>query len=271
MMLIRLYKLLFVKPYILNSIKNDPKSLIKEFLLHGSPDYANKIFNIIDPEWNIASMIVKCNMEYWEDIIAKIKDKDIILLVGRTQGGKSTISNLLIGKKLTLIKNNAYSFSTKNINVEESNIKIGRGGSSETSLPNIYEHQGQLYVDCPGFGDTRGILSKIVNGLGIQHLVASAKSTKIVAIIPENDCKNKWDPLLGKKFVIKQLIIDLADFFVSPEDIKKMSVIISKAGKYTKGKNIQELIGLIKADYIRKKFLDSESQSRNIEDNDFSL
>ena len=106
---------------------------------------------------------------------------------------------------------------------------IGVNYCSETTAPNIYEYQGQTYVDCPGFGDARGFAESVSNGLGIQRVFEAAKSVRLIAVAAEIDYQNCRPTLSRHECWVKRLFIDLADFIVNLDDISKISFIISKA------------------------------------------
>ena len=215
-------------------------------------------------------------IQRWDAPVAEVKDKDIIVFIGRTQAGKSTIHNLVTGGKLKIAHNNKADPNRANIilgNNEDNDKRavIGVGYRSETSLPNIYEYQGQTYVDCPGFGDARGFVESVSNGLGIQKLLKSAKSVRLIAVAAEIDYQDRRPPLARHVYWVKRLFIDLADFIVNLDDISKISFIISKASPDITKTDILKSTKSIMDSYIKQKsFLFSYDGTEHMPiDNDY--
>ena len=215
-------------------------------------------------------------IQRWDAPVAEVKDKDIIVFIGRTQAGKSTIHNLVTGGKLKIAHNNKADPNRANIilgNNEDNDKRavIGVGYRSETSLPNIYEYQGQTYVDCPGFGDARGFAESVSNGLGIQRVFEAAKSVRLIAVAAEIDYQDRRPPLARHVYWVKRLFIDLADFIVNLDDISKISFIISKASPNITQADILESTKSIMDSYIQhRSFLFSYDGTEHMPiDNDY--
>ena len=215
-------------------------------------------------------------IQRWDAPVAEVKDKDIIVFIGRTQAGKSTIHNLVTGGKLKIAHNIRADPSLANIILDhnEDNDKraaIGIGFDSETSLPNIYEYLGQTYVDCPGFGDARGFAESVSNGLGIQRVFEAAKSVRLIAVAAEIDYQNRRPSLARHVYWAKRLFIDLADFIVNLDDISKISFIISKASPDITKTDILKSTKSIMDSYIKQKsFLFSYDGTEHMPiDNDY--
>lgn len=117
----------------------------------------------------------KVNKEKLNQILNLIKESDKILLesidksiviIGRTGSGKSTLVNYLVNINNLIVEvneNGDHVFALGNIS---NNIaKIGHTLTSETSLPNkiINFATNEVFWDCPGFGDTKGVLSDVLN------------------------------------------------------------------------------------------------------------
>ncbi|CAD8181448.1 unnamed protein product [Paramecium pentaurelia] len=106
-------------------------------------------------------------------------DMKILILVGVTGSGKSTIFNLLCGAKFKLIESED---GVEELDLEEtsSEFSVMKGGmKSVTKEPNYYfnEEYNHLLIDFPGFQDTNDILNwifkkedQIYKNLLEQHL-----------------------------------------------------------------------------------------------------
>lgn len=60
------------------------------------------------------------------------KDKDIVVLLGATGSGKSTLVNYLINKDMFVTKDEEFVLIDTN---DPAVMKIGNGGKSETLIP----------------------------------------------------------------------------------------------------------------------------------------
>lgn len=120
------------------------------------------------------------------DVIADVKqgvqylDKEIksgikyTILIGPTGAGKSTLTNVLTGRKIKMDKVN----QKKVFIVDgDSPIKIGHTNQSETMHPNI----AGAYIDCPGFGDTDPT-KELQNAIYIKKVFESSSQEKILIV-----------------------------------------------------------------------------------------
>src|SRR5688572_19718517 len=104
-----------------------------------------------------------------EEQSSNLKRQDnIVLIVGTTGVGKSTLVNYLNGIKLEcILTNRQWKVDLKD---QEQGLlggfKIGHStADSETIYPGIYSPSREdfSYIDCPGFGDSRGLKIEIGN------------------------------------------------------------------------------------------------------------
>lgn len=138
-------------------------------------------------------------------------DDRVVIVVGDTGSGKSTLVNCLAGAKLTAFKpSNTKKLAIELQVQEEHHAKIGHGGKSETFLPKKLkdESNGRVFWDLPGFEDTRGPKLDIPNTFYIDKIFSNAKEMKVLAVIDESAITG---PRRGQSF--KELIVRLSSMF----------------------------------------------------------
>mmetsp|Transcript_30589 Transcript_30589/g.76997 ORF Transcript_30589/g.76997 Transcript_30589/m.76997 type:complete len:326 (-) Transcript_30589:1223-2200(-) len=123
-----------------------------------------------------------------------LKFKDMVVLIGHTGAGKSTLANYLAGCSFRAVEGDAGDEvfivvpKSKGGNLDEM-TKIGHM-DSETFLPEIVSGPGNLIVcDCPGFLDLRGPEISIANAVNIKMSMASAASVRVIAMIDLDSLK----------------------------------------------------------------------------------
>jgi len=108
-----------------------------------------------------------------------IKDHEMIVLLGNTGAGKSTLINVLCGKKVIEINGR---FEVED-GEENSVAKIGHGSTSETLFPDLIEGDGnQIFCDCPGFFDTRGIEPNLGNAVSLYEAFKGAGKIRMIVL-----------------------------------------------------------------------------------------
>jgi len=119
----------------------------------------------------------------------ELRGKDMVLFVGNTGAGKSTLITYLLGGKLKLEEN----LGGEGCFVSEGDTKcypkIGRGlGTSETVFAQgfpIEEGSTTVLCDLPGFNDTRGGEHVLCTNLTLDQAISQARSIRsIVLTIP---------------------------------------------------------------------------------------
>ena len=106
----------------------------------------------------------------------------VFVLMGMTGAGKSTLINMLIGKKVKVITvNEKRMFELE----DNTGAVIGNTYNAETAFPTVFEDtvHGIKYCDCPGFLDTKGVEHDIANAIYIKHLFHRIKRVKILLVI----------------------------------------------------------------------------------------
>lgn len=164
-----------------------------------------------------------------DPIIKKAQDKNLILVLGDTGAGKSTVINYLLGYKMknvlneeTLI-NEASPFrkcddgsyepipkkadGTYDISPEVFAMPGETIGSSTTLFPNILRADGQklfpqilavseegsesYYCDCPGFSDNRGEIYKVCASVLTESVVRVARNVKVMVVVDDKSMQTK--------------------------------------------------------------------------------
>lgn len=113
----------------------------------------------------------------------EIHGKDLIMVLGNTRSGKSTLVNYLLGTPLMGVQSGRMEFRIKKKG-ESNGPSIGQGSLSHTTIPQVYRVPGQenmAFVDPPGFEDNRGVVQDILNALCINQ-IKYARSIKFVLV-----------------------------------------------------------------------------------------
>jgi len=121
------------------------------------------------------------------------KEKEAVIVVGDTGEGKSTLINYIAQNNLYAEKKGyppKYIINTDN---QLGDIKIGNTSISETTVPNRWiDKDGVSYWDCPGFGDTKGVVQDVANGFYIKKLFDNIENVKVVVVVSEETIWSTW-------------------------------------------------------------------------------
>lgn len=123
--------------------------------------------------------IVKNHLKANPALLDSSKDKDIVVFLGNTGAGKSTLINYLSDKKLKVNDLDDIILDDPN---DPLAMAIGGGSVSETFLPAFAQVNGLLFYDLPGFKDTRGTAKSLVNACFIKHIIENARTAKLVFV-----------------------------------------------------------------------------------------
>jgi hypothetical protein len=158
----------------------------------------------------------------WDKIANQCKNKHLVIFLGKTNSGKSTLINYLAGKELLCDQEGDIVLENPN---DPLAAKIGCGDSSITSLPSILEaNPGFFYsnlflCDLPGFNDSRGIVINLINLGTIATVIKSSKSVRIVFVISHSDIDS------GRGRAFKDLM-ETAKGLMSRDDIRTSSCVV---------------------------------------------
>jgi ribosome biogenesis GTPase A len=103
----------------------------------------------------------------------------MVLIIGKTGSGKSTIINILADKKLFGKKESGNLI----IDTVDYVSKIVHGGTSGTDKPTFYIDKQYTYFDCPGFFDNKGEEQEIKTAFYINYLFRQAKRVKLLIVV----------------------------------------------------------------------------------------
>ena len=146
--------------------------------------------------------INKISSEYEKTLDKLIKPQSkIILLLGSTGSGKTTITTLLMNKQLNIKK--YRSKYGKEIVLDLPGSGIGHTNKSETQYPKIHAFGSDLVIcDCPGFEDTEGEEQEILHSLELWKLLQKShyqNKLKILIVASDENMKNEKGNYLQSK------------------------------------------------------------------------
>lgn len=117
----------------------------------------------------------------------QIINKHVIVYLGNTRSGKSTLVNYLIGTPLIAFEDRHPIYKIKKVNDDDEGPQIGQGSLSTTATPEVYQVPDfGVIVDAPGFDDNRSLTHDIINALYINQ-IKHAKTIKFVLVSDIND------------------------------------------------------------------------------------
>mmetsp|Transcript_28261 Transcript_28261/g.65453 ORF Transcript_28261/g.65453 Transcript_28261/m.65453 type:complete len:782 (-) Transcript_28261:1163-3508(-) len=140
-------------------------------------------------------------IDYGHRNAQKVRGRDIVMFLGNTGAGKSTLINYLMGCEMALERPDNPILDPRVIvkphshggNCSKNFTKIGHDiMTSETFMPKVIlntENDGQFYVDCPGFLDSRGEEISLANTVNNRAIMQNAASMKVVALVDFSSLK----------------------------------------------------------------------------------
>ncbi|KAL0210404.1 hypothetical protein RCL1_004840 [Eukaryota sp. TZLM3-RCL] len=148
--------------------------------------------------------------------IAMAKDKDIVIFIGNTGSGKSTLVNLVANKQFVVDKN-------RNMNLVGDGVVMEGGIKSVTSAPQFFVTPIGVVYDLPGFRDTNGTEANILHCALTKALLKAAKSVKVVLVASLCElevCRGEGIPaistyisLFGRDFFYSSMVVVLNQFY----------------------------------------------------------
>lgn len=126
--------------------------------------------------------------KYVESLSLSTND-NIILVIGNTKNGKSTILNILNKTRLVIKehKDEIPKYTVEKENENDINFKISsETHKSGTKLPSVMRVQKNIYVDTPGFMDST-YDDRIINKYFINRILSKSSTCKIMLVLSETD------------------------------------------------------------------------------------
>jgi energy-coupling factor transporter ATP-binding protein EcfA2 len=123
------------------------------------------------------------NLARANDAAKRGAGKDMIMIVGNTGAGKSTLVNFLAGRNLR--ETRVAGQLTKGFICDDPVMEIGNGFDSMTSFPELYMDPltNLTYCDCPGFMDNRGVVLDIGNMYALSKMAQEAARLRGLVIV----------------------------------------------------------------------------------------
>ena len=122
------------------------------------------------------------------------KGKSVVLLVGPTGVGKSTLIELIKSKplnveKVTLEDEDGNTQKKMVLHCEDSNI--GHTDESKTQEPLEHTINGLIFLDCPGFDDSQGEVAEIIHSYQLFQIVKEVAQVKVLVVASDSEMKGK--------------------------------------------------------------------------------
>lgn len=160
------------------------------------------------------------------------------VLLGSTGGGKTTLLEFFLDQALTV------KMRYGNPYLDSKSDCIGHGGQAKTDQVMIYTYdKNQIFIDTPGFGDTRGEYTEIKNHIAIRNIIECDKISgiRMVFVVPKSFIfyeANRGTDLIKFVKAIRNFIPD----FSAKKWIDQTLIIVTKTESRTKTNHAIEAI-----------------------------
>jgi predicted GTPase len=152
--------------------------------------------------------------------------KDIVVFLGNTGAGKSTLINFLAGKRLTAVDDEEYVL--ENINDNDA-MPIGKDYNSETVYPKSIDIGDLRFFDLPGLNDTDGSVRNLVNAALMRKIMLDANSVRFVYVAG----RGQFDADRAKS--IKEFLDKIPQLFVmkdtGSDPVKEGLLVVTKENR----------------------------------------
>ena len=128
--------------------------------------------------YNLISKI-EDHLTKYPDLLVSSKNKDIVVFLGNTGSGKSTLINFLSNKLL-------FTDHFGRVCLQDpsalNTMAIGSGRNCQTRLPGFIQAGEFIFYDLPGFGDKEDTITNLIKACFIKIIIENAKSVKLVFV-----------------------------------------------------------------------------------------
>jgi len=158
-------------------------------------------------------------IKFGEVEAAKAEGRDILMVIGNTGAGKSTMVNFIAGCTMERVTRKKAGLTGGNLkqkivrtaadSARKEVMKIGHSNQSQTFTPDVAHDNatGFTFCDCPGFLDNRGPEINIANAVNIKQTIGRALSVRVIVLI------NYYSLEADRGRGVKELIHILRDLF----------------------------------------------------------
>jgi hypothetical protein len=161
----------------------------------------------------------------------KAEKQNLVVIIGNTGAGKSTLANALCGCTMQRVNPKKIGMTgfdplvivkpTTEGGHRDEIMPIGHTRNSMTFMPQLVSMDNRFTLcDCPGFLDNRGYEINIANAVNIKNTFIKAKSVKIVILI------NYHSLLADRARGLSDVIKICCDLFGSKENLEKYKNMI---------------------------------------------
>jgi hypothetical protein len=226
------------------------RTLIKDW----KPSKHDKSLPIDSKQAYVITECVRAEFELNKDLLHSSKDKHIVVCLGKKGAGKSTLINLLTGKKL-ITSSDEEEYILKHPN-DAAAMVIGSNNNLETFYPKHIDIGDLRFFEFPDFNNTDGSERKLINTAFMSQIFLEAASVRLVLVAEQDQFTT------DRSASVKQMFYTLKSLCICAEQTRSLMdeavFVVTKATSH-KADIITSL--LKKVDSADKEDLNSQFQS----------